>query len=149
MDEQKISKIARSVQLTLSDEKVVEGELFLNHFDARCERPERVCDLINGEETFLPVKATEGVFLVNLARVVTVQVAAAQEQDDLMTLGMNHKVCVHTTICQEFIADIYVNLPLTSSRVKDYFNQQQRFFRLFEEDEIIYINPAYIRYLRD
>jgi hypothetical protein len=149
MDEQKITKESRTVRLTLSDETTVEGEIFLNLFEAHTGRPERVGTLLNREIVFLPVKTVEGVFLVNLQQVVTVQVAAAEEQDELMLLGQQHTVRIHTTTGQELIADIYVDLPQTSSRTKDYVNQPHRFFRLFRDDEITYINPDYILYLRD
>ncbi|HKL49090.1 MAG TPA: hypothetical protein VJ882_05495 [Desulfuromonadales bacterium] len=149
MDEQKIAKQARLVHLTLSDGSSFPAEVFLGLCAARHSGGQRVGDLLNGKEFFLPVKTADGVFLVNIEKVMEVRVGAATETDDLDFFGQKHTVRIHTVHGPELIADIYVNLPQTFSRPKDYFNQPLHFFRIFQSDEVIYLNPASILYIRD
>ncbi|NIQ96476.1 MAG: hypothetical protein GWO11_05460 [Desulfuromonadales bacterium] len=149
MDEQRIAKEPRRIGLTLSDGRSLSGEVFLDLHDVHRRGSQRVGDLLNAEDFFLPVKTADGVFLVNIEQVMEVRVEAAAEKDELMLLGQRHTVRIHTVHGQEMIAELYVDRPQSSSRAKDYFNQPLRFFRVFQGDEVIYLNPANILYIRD
>ncbi|MBW6509175.1 MAG: hypothetical protein K0A94_06460 [Desulfuromonadales bacterium] len=50
--------------------------------------------MLNGDETFLPVRAGSQVQLVNLQQVVSMSLSAELECDPLLTLGEEHQVRV-------------------------------------------------------
>lgn len=149
MDEQKISKEIRKVVFTLADGHQVEGEVFLSLFGAHHTGQQRVGDLLNDGENFLPVKTAQGFFLLNVRQIMAAKVGEAGEKDELMLLGQKYTVGITTVSGQELIADVHVNLPQTSSRVKDFFNQPQKFFRVFQGKDILYLNADYILYVKD
>lgn len=149
MDEQRIAKQARPIELAMSDGSTMVGEVFLDLYDAHRDGSQRVGDLLNGEEFFLALRTPEGVYLVNIEQVLEVRVEAEKEKDELMLLGRKHTLRIQTVHRGELRVDLYVDLPQTSSRAKDYFNQRLRFFRVFSADEVIYLNPSSILFIRD
>jgi hypothetical protein len=149
MPEQAIAMRKRRVDMVLADGSRVIGEVYLGLYEAHRDGPQRLGDLLNGEDRFLPVRTTGEVFLVNLARIVRAQTRMDEEADELMRLGTHYQVRISTMLGEEIAADLYVNMPQSHRRVKDCLNQPQRFLRLFGVEEIIYLNTEYIVCVRD
>ena len=139
MEDQRISVDTRPVEMILSDDSRIEGEVFLKLQGARHSGPQRVGDLLNGEELFLPVRRDGKVCMVNLDQVVSVAVAADQEFDPLLELGKEHRICVVPAAGEPLDVRIFVNLPGGHVRVKDFLNQPKRFLQLLHSERVVYI----------
>jgi len=144
VDERRVEKVTQTVRFELADRRHLDGEVFLRLYESHHTGRQTVGDLLNEAPSFIPVKTAGGFVLLNASQIVTATVPSKSEKDDLMTLGKQYAVRI-TTIQEEKIqADIFVNLPEDSSRVKDYFNQPVRFFPLFRPDSIVYVNRGFI-----
>ncbi|HKK01581.1 MAG TPA: hypothetical protein VJ955_05390 [Desulfuromonadales bacterium] len=149
MGDQKISKAIRKVRLTLADGRSLAGEIFLNLYEVRHAGQQRVGDLLNGDVAFLPVRVDCETLLVNVEQILSARVAAADELDELMTLGERYTVEVVTLSGDPIVADLYVNLPSGSCRVTDYLNRPQRFFTFVALKEVLYFNRRFVLAVRD
>lgn len=148
MTDQKIAKERRPVLLTLADGSEVKGEVFLSLYEAKRMGPQRVGELLNGGEVFLPVATAEGMIHVNVSNIVTARTEMQSEWDDLETLGRKYTVRIKTHL-GEISGEVFVNLPREHSRVSDFLNQPDRFLRLSGPEEIVYVAARYILSVRD
>lgn len=149
MDDQKIAKNLRPVIFTLADGKQVEGDVFLSPYEAHRHGPQRVGELLNSEETFLPVKTAEGTLQLNVANIIKAITPAEEELDELMMLGKKYTVGITTLCSKEISGNVFVDLPQSRSRVSDYLNQPQRFFPIIVHENIVYIARRFILSVRD
>jgi hypothetical protein len=149
MAEQKLATEVCPIIMQLATGEEIQGEIFLQLVGIRGFGEQRLEELLNGEEHFLPVRCKEEVSLVNLRRVASISVPEDKENNTLMKLGVCHRVSVWTTVGNPFEADIYVNLPSNRTRVKDFLNQKQRFLPFFADDRLVYLNFRYIVQVRD
>lgn len=144
MVEQRIDKEIREVIFALSDGREVRGEVFLNLYEAHHARPQRVGELLNDRDHFIPVRTAEGTVLLNVSSIVSARIRAEMETDELMTLGDRYTVRAVTALGEELVADVYVNMPAGARRVKDYLNQNLRFFTFFLPKHVVYVNHRYL-----
>jgi len=149
MDDVRIDKNTRHIELLLADGSHVEGEVFLSLYGARHSGPQKVIDLLQETSLFLPIKTSTGTILVNRQQIMTVRVAADTELDELMTLGHKRHLRIHTRDRQEIEADIYVDMPTGFGRVMDYLNQPMKYYTFFVPDYVLYIHPQFILSVQD
>lgn len=149
MDEQRLEMNSCPVNLLLATGDELNGEVFLQLVGAHGVGGQRVGELLNGSDCFLPLRNDDKVTLVNLRQVVAIRVAANMEADDLTRLGDHHQVEVSTSVGQRFSASIYVNLPNHRGRVKDFLNQHQRFLPFFVDEQMVYLNFRFIVQVED
>jgi len=149
MGEQRLETNSCAVTLQLTNGEELTGEVFLQLVGARGIGIQRVGELLNTEDCFLPLRRDGRVSLINLRQVALVKVAADREADDLTRLGVQQQVSVSTTVGKSFQASIYINLPSHSGRVKDFLNQRQRFLPFFVDDQVIYLNFRFILQVED
>ena len=138
MDDQRIIVETCQVELVMVNGLCISGETFLQLQGVYLTGPQRVGELLNDEEIFLPVRSGQQVQLVNLEQVVSVSLSAELELDPLLTLGEEHQVRVEPVAGDIVDARIFVNLPGNKSRVKDFLNQKKRFLPFLHEDHVIY-----------
>jgi len=149
MDSQRISKETCNILFCLADGREVLGEVFLNLYGAHHSGPQRVGELLNGDEAFIPVKTEEGTLLVHLGQLVSAQVPADIELDELMTLGEHYRVKVQTILGKSIAAEVYVNLPEGGRRVKDFVNNSEGFLRFVVDDQVLYLNRHFVVCVQD
>ena len=149
MDDQRISVTRRSVKLILSNGTQLNGETFLQLHSEHLTGLQRVEEILNGEDIFLPVRLGESVELVNLEQIVSVEVDAEEEFDPLLALGEEHQIKVEPIAGEVLNARIFVNLPGGQNRVKDFLNQQKRFLLLLQDDRILYVARNKILRIQD
>ncbi|MEZ4484750.1 MAG: hypothetical protein R2864_09165 [Syntrophotaleaceae bacterium] len=149
MEDRKIIKSRRQVFFTLADGGELDGNVFLSLYDARHQGPQRVSELLNGEEGFIPVETKDGTVHLNVANIVCAVTPRGEEEDSLMTLGAKHRVWVSTVGGKQIEGEVYVNLPHERCRVSDYLNQPQGFCRIFMSDRIAYLGTRFILSVRD
>jgi len=144
MDSQRISKETCNVLFALADGREIWGEVFLNLFGELHGGPQRVGELLNGDEPFIPIKTEEGTLLIHLLQLVSAQVASEVELNELMTLGEHYRVKVQTVLGKSIDAEVYVDLPEGGRRVKDFMNRSQGFLRFIVGDQVLYMNRNFI-----
>lgn len=144
MDEQRIEKQNRSVTFHLSDGAKIEGTVYLRLYQSHHTGAQKVGELLNDEQRFIPVKMSDKALLLNKKHIVAASVAAAEEADDLMRLGKQYNLTFVTTLGLRFPGEIFVNMPEASSRVKDYLNQGTPFLTLIQSESILYINQRFV-----
>jgi hypothetical protein len=149
MNDQKITKNRRSVSFTLADGSNVEGYVFLSLYEACHEGPQRLGNLLNSVDTFIPVDTPNGLLHLNIVNIIAAYTPLSEEKSDLMTLGARHRVQINTSLGSVIEGEIFVNLPNERNRVSDYLNQGERFFRVFLQETIVYIGSRYIVTVRD
>ena len=149
MDDRKIVKNRRHVTFTLADGSEISGKVFLSLYEVSHQGPQRVGELLNCGEGFIPVETPNGTVSLNVANIISAMTPAAEEVNELMTLGEKYRVRVTTLDGKEVEGELYVNLPDDRRRVSDYLNRAQRFCRVFLPDQIAYINTRFILAVRD
>jgi hypothetical protein len=149
MEDQKIAKNQRRVMFILADGSGMEGDVFLSLYEAHRHGPQRVGELLNGEDMFLPVKTAGGTVHLNVANIIKAITPSTGEIHDLMTLGKQYRVGVTTLCGHEITGDIFVDLPRDRSRVSDYLNRPQRFIPIVLPDSIVYVARKFILSVRD
>jgi hypothetical protein len=149
MVEQRIAKTTRKVQVTLLNGQQLSGEVFLSLYGTH-HAGQRLGELLNGEDDFIPFKTAETVSILNTAQILMVKTEATEELDELMTLGKRYSIQVATPHHRKMLqAEVYVNLPAETSRVRDWLNQPIDFLCLFLADDIIYLNRKQIISVQD
>lgn len=150
MDSQKISVETRQVELLMTNGTIISGETFLQLHGAHQIGTQRVGEVINSGEDFLPVKGKDGgVELINLEQVVSVATATEREFDPLLELARKHDIQVEAVGGEALDAQIYVDLPGGQNRVKDFLNQDKRFLHFVRDDQVVYIARQRIMRVRD
>ncbi len=149
MDDQRISVATRNIKLTLSNGMQLSGETFLQLHGEHLTGLQRVGEILNGDDNFLPFRHGDTVELVNLDQVVSVEVAAEEEFDPLLALGEEHQINVEPVVGATIDVRIFVNLPGGRNRVKDFLNQQKRFLLLLQDDRILYLAQNKILRIQD
>lgn len=149
MDDLRIEKQPQAISVVLADGSELSGDVFLRLYEAHHDGHQRVGELLNQEATLLPLRTGEGVWLLNPIQMVTVTIALTSEQNDLMTLGERHAVRIMLAQRREVTGDIYVSLPEGGARVKNFFHRLVQFVPIFQAQSIVYVNQAFILYVRD
>jgi hypothetical protein len=149
MEDQKIVKNRRQVVFTLADGNTVKGKVFLSLYEGRHERPQRVGELLNSDDAFVPVETATGTLHLNIINIVAAQTLFMEEGDELMRLGKQYRVQIATSLGTVIEGQVFVNLPHERSRVSDYLNQRERFCRVLHADKIIYVGTRFILSVQD
>lgn len=144
MNERRIETATRAALLVLSNGRQLAGELFLQLVSPHHGGAQRVGELLNGEEPFIPLRHEGTISLVNLGQVVSVQVDREQELDPLLLLGTHHQVVFETVLGHRFGTEVHVNLPGSRGRVKDFLNDPARFVPCLLPDQVLYLNPRFL-----
>ena len=149
MNDQKITVETRSVKIILSNGAEIRGETFLQLHGVHQDGLQRIGEVLNSDENFLPVRGASGVELINLEQVVSISTAAEEELDPLLELGEEHHIEVEPSHGKTLQVKIFVNLPGGKTRVKDFLNQESRFLHFLYQDQILYIARKRIMRVRD
>lgn len=149
MDDRRIEKQSRRIGVELSDGSRLDGEVFLRLYEAHHEGPQKVGELLNEDAALIPLKTSDGVVLVNPSQIATVTIEAEREPDDLTMLGDPHAVRIVTVRGREIRGRVFISLPGGEGRVKDFFNRSVRFVPVFLDHSIVYVNQAFVLYVRD
>jgi hypothetical protein len=148
----KIQKLSRTVVFTLTDGSQIQGDVFLRLFSHSHDSVQRLGELLNDEDNyFIPVKGSveASATLLNLDHVVSVQTERQVETEDWLVLGNSCLVRIKTFIQNPLEGEIFINLPNDSCRAKDFFNQKLKFFPLFQENHVVYVNCRHILAVND
>ncbi|WP_029918384.1 hypothetical protein [Pelobacter seleniigenes] len=139
MENQRISVETRAVRITLRTGVQLEGELFLQMHGAHQFGPQRVGEVLNGAEPFIPLRHEGKIDLLNLHQVIAVETPASDEFDELLRLGKEYRVEVHMTAGPALQLATFVSLPDEHNRIKDFLNQGRKFLLFLQDDRVVYL----------
>jgi hypothetical protein len=139
MEDRRVSVETRQVELVLVTGDRISGEFFLQLQGMHLTGPQRVGEVLNAEECFLPLRIADSVRLVNLDQIVAVYTASEGEFDPLLMLGEEHQIQVTPVVGEPIKVKIHVNLPSGRNRAKDFLNQPKRFLLFLYNDQVVYL----------
>jgi len=150
MSDYRIEKDRFSVKLFFSDGKVDEGNIYLSLQAANHEGRESVGDVLNQQDSFLPVNfPARSTKLVNKRHLLMVSFPSNEEEGDLGAEAHPHEVILHLINGVQIEGKFIFLLPPQSSRVKDYLSQTESFMELRKEGEIYLINKRHIIFVEE
>ena len=150
MSDYRIEKERFSVKLFFSDGKVDEGNIYLSLQAANHEGRESVRDVLNQQDSFLPVNfPTRSTKLVNKRHLLMVSFPSNEEEGDLGAEAHPHEVILHLFNGVQIEGKFVFLLPPHSSRVKDYLSQTESFMELRKEGEIYLVNKKHIIFVEE
>lgn len=139
MSDQRISVFCCQVDLILANGTNMRGETFLQLYGEHSSGSQRVDEILNGDDNFIPIQVESAVELVNLEQVISLRTSYNSEWFALLTLGVKHSVWVEPLHGSAFDATIYANRPNGKTRVKDFLNQQDRFLPFLCDNKVIFL----------
>jgi hypothetical protein len=150
MSDYRIEKERFSVKLFFSDGKVDEGNIYLSLQAANHEGRESVRDVLNQQDSFLPVNfPARSTKLVNKRHLLMVSFSSNAEEGNSGDEANPHEVVLHLINGVRIEGKFIFLLPPHSSRVKDYLSQTESFMELRKEGEIYLINKRHIIFVEE
>ncbi len=140
MEDHRISVETRNVDILLSHGSQISGDMFLQLYGTNSYGPQTVEEILNGENTFIPLRHNGKVQLLNINHIATLSCDAAGELNDLQRLGESYTVSVETVAATYEGLQVFVNLPTGHQRIKDFLNQPKSFLLFINGEKSLYIN---------
>jgi len=156
MSDYTVEKNRFSIKLFFPNGTAREGDIFLSSLAAHHQGRERVIDVLNQTDPFIPVHfKEESTKIINKKNIVMVTFLSDQEgTEDAVTPDFSSEVVIHliNDTCLE--GDFFFSLPAHSRRVTDFLNQSflekpESFLELRKGAEICLINKAYILFVEE
>ena len=148
--EYRIEKLRRAVELTLANGQRLAGDVFVQSTARFRPGPADPLDLLNDDESFLPLVIGSGdAFLVQKAQIAVVGTRLPDGDDavDRALVGMN----VELTLIDgsAHIGSLFLEVRATRQRLIDVLNDlSSPFLALFTADQLRLVNRRHIAYAR-
>jgi hypothetical protein len=153
MTDLRIPKLKTQVDLVLEGGQRRAHHLFCSEFAPVHAGRERVSDLLNGEVDFLPAQdgETGTFFLLNRRHLVVAHLAAELERTphEEHTIPTEFEVELSLTHGGPLTGLLVFVRPTESSRLVDFFNDPELFFRLHQGDTVALINKRHVVRLKE
>ncbi len=151
MSEFRVEKHRAEAQLTLTTGTRVKGAFFLAGSAAGHAGPERVGDLLNGEQGFFPFELAGGgnprTVLYNRAHVTTIALppnAIEAQLEPGYDLAIKRRVSILLSTGTRVAGTVSVSRPVGHNRLSDYAQAGEVFRYLETSDHTLIINSAHI-----
>lgn len=144
----RVRKQIVAVDLALSGIAPRRVEVFLAEREIPVHRRQRLFDLLEHGTSFLPARdSTTGAWeIINRDLIVFVRVALAtfsgDDGDELFDISQ--PVRVDLTTGESISGELLYSAAETLTRVTDYMNQRERFFRLWTEEDLLLIQKPFV-----
>lgn len=151
MSDYRIQKVRRPVEVILANGRSLRGDVFCQPSTRFRRGPEEPLDLLNDEESFLPLAMAEGdVRLVQKAHIAVVTAPLPRESDDMAATGVVGMRVEFTLIDgSSHVGSIFPELPADRPRLVDFLNDTPlNFVALFTTDQLRLVNRVHIAYVR-
>lgn len=146
MSEYRIEKVRHTVAVSLTNRRLLEGDIFLQPFARFRAGPEDPLDVLNNEDPFLPVSLVSGeLLLVQKSQITMVAVALPPGgADPVLGTPSLHIECAlsdDTTLRGQVFPELRADRP----RLVDFLNHTQtRFFPVFGTEQRLLVAHAHI-----
>lgn len=138
MDELRVPKQTAHVELALSHGQTRRVSLYLAEYASGHHGAERVSDLLNGAQEFLPAldADTSTVLLISRSSILRATVEASRELDDTEAGDDAQVIPVAVSLAEGSTVRGVVRFlrPAERARLVDYLNEPERFLRLLDEE---------------
>jgi hypothetical protein len=156
MSELRVEKRRAEAELTLSTGSRVKGTFFLASSSAVHAGPERVGDLLNGDQGFFPFELTgdgsSRTVLYNRAHVTVIALPASvieAQLDPGYDLAVKRRVSILLSTGIRVTGTVSMYRPVGHDRLSDYANIAEVFRYLETSDHTLIINSAHIVELQE
>ena len=156
MSEYRVEKRRTQAAVTLSNGVVMHGCFFLASSRPSHGGPERVGDLLNGDNGFFPFEfmADDGLrtAMINRAQVVEIRLLEGEDEprtDPGYAVATEREVCILLSIGRQVKGRVRVQLPTGHDRLSDYSRAPQAFRYVETEDGTLIVNSAHIVELQE
>jgi len=145
-DELRVPKRRAQVEVLLPGGAARQVTVFLAEFASRHTGPERLSDLLNAADDFVPAVdvLTDSMTFLNRHGIAAARVAREWELGEDLSGGDQHDVeitLIDGTILRGTVA---FTMPPERSRLLDYLNDTQPFVRLAEKEKVALVNKRHI-----
>jgi hypothetical protein len=146
----RVRKQILAVDLALSGIPPRRVEVFLAEQEIPGSRRKRIFDLLEHGTTFLPARdSTTGIWeIANRDLIVFVRVPLAASADDVdetdELYDIRQPVRVDLTTGESISGELLYSAAETLTRVTDYMNQTERFFRLWTEEDLLLVQKRFV-----
>lgn len=153
MEEFRVPKRRVPAQFVLPGGAVRDVAVFLAEATPGHSGGERLSDLLNGQDRFLPALdvGTDAMIFVHSSGLAVARVAAEHEissgDAEQLTIPTEHEVEVRLMDGNCLSGLISYVLPEGRSRLTDYLNDAPAFFRLIEPERVALVNKRYVAYV--
>jgi hypothetical protein len=143
-----VPKLEVRVSLTSTFE-TVEGFVFVSEFSEHTLGAERVGEILNHLDSFLPLRdlRDERVYLYNKSSIVLVTVLEADRRDwEIQELQLSPAERLEITLVdgERLSGLVYLDPRREKSRVSDLLNRPDRFFPVVRDDGVTYVSKRHI-----
>lgn len=143
-EELRVPKRQVQVEMLVPGSPPQKVTVFLAEFASRHTGPERLSDLLNGHDEFVPALAAGATVFLGRHSIAAARVAREWELGEEPALGQQHEVEVLLTDGTCLRGQVSFVLPPERSRLLDYLNDAQPFVRLAEREQVALINKRHI-----
>ena len=156
MSDYTVEKVLFSLKLFFPNETPVEGDIFLSYLAAHHEGRERVIDVLNQSDQFIPFHLKdESTKLINKNSILMVTFPSNEDETaDPVHPDFSAEVVIHLINDTSLDGKFFFSLPAHSRRVKDFLNQSflekpESFLELRKDAEVCLVNKAYILFVEE
>lgn len=148
VNELRVPKHRVEAEAVLPGGDLLRVAIFLSDFSAHHQGAERLSDLLNGGQDFVPaldLDTSEMAFL-NRAGVAVFRVAAEHERDPAaeFTLPTEHEVQITLVDGSLLRGLVSFVLPPERSRLVDFLNDAPPFFALLQNEQVALVNKRHV-----
>ncbi|MFN2545954.1 MAG: hypothetical protein ABR567_00825 [Myxococcales bacterium] len=145
-DELKVPKRRAQVEVLLPGGAARQVTVFLSEFASRHNGPERLSDLFNASEDFVPALdvLSETMTFLNRHGIAAARVAREWELGEEAPAGEQHEVEIALVDGTTLRGTVTVVLPPGRTRLLDFLNDAQPFLRLDEKERVALVNKRHI-----
>lgn len=133
-----------------SDGSKSRGELFLLPFNSYYDAHQKISDLLESEQPFLPLSLDDGnkVEFINKSQLLLIECELPEDgEEDPPELALFHQteVSIVTVDNQIFKGVMFSEVPLECSRLSDCLNLSVRFVRMKSNNRYMHVNKNLIK----
>ncbi|HVP69062.1 MAG TPA: hypothetical protein VMT17_17565 [Anaeromyxobacteraceae bacterium] len=147
VEDLRVPKRRVPVEVVLPGGAVRQVFVYLSEAAAAHEGPERVSDLLNGADPFIPALESDGgISFLHRSSIAVARVPPDAEPDGGggFTIPMEHDVEITLSDGSRLAGLVSYVLPPESARLGDFLNRCEPFFRLLERDAVALVGRAHV-----
>jgi hypothetical protein len=145
-DDLRVPKRRAQVEVLMPGGAARQVTVFLSEFASRHNGPERLSDLLNAEEDFIPAvdATTDTVVFLNRHGIAAARIAREWEISRDEPPGEQHELEIALVDGTTLRGAVTVVLPPEHARLLDFLNDAQPFVRLAEREKVALVNKRHI-----
>ncbi len=148
-EEEKMEKVRMPVTLSIIDNSLIEGNIFLSEYSPIHHGREMVKDMFNSGKDFFPIelKNDNSIILINKYNVIKVILVERDRLEVELTMGKKQKAKITLSNGEIVTGMFVVEMPEEKSRLSDFLNNPDKYLYIEKEDDKdndLIINSYYI-----